>query len=135
MTILYIPVNSLERALALSRIFYLLTNPLEERITKYYSSPIIHPSTGEIRLPIDSEEFYIHPEANKHLFDDFLQLFVDGGVITFQDVFDIQNNIEANRGNKVNLQDMVPSVWFEQLVNHQFLIDNGWFGELIEPGD
>lgn len=134
MTILYVPVISLERAEELSSLLWELTNPNLDKETKFYSSPITHPSTGNVMLPVESEQFPIHINANKHLFDDFLQIFVDGGVITFQDVFDVQSNIDANRGNKVNLQDMLPSVWFRQLVDEQYLEANGWFdnSEIIE---
>jgi hypothetical protein len=90
MTILYVPVSNLERANILKKLFWELTNPDSQKITKYYASPIIHPTTGEVRLPIESESFPIHQNADKHLFDDFLQFFVDAGYITLQEVIDVQ---------------------------------------------
>jgi hypothetical protein len=127
MTILYIPVLNLERANILKELFWELTNPNSQKLTKYYASPIVHPKTGEIRLPIESKFLPIHQNADEHIFDDFLQFFVNAGYITSQEVTDVQNKINAHRNTKVNLQEMLPAIWFQQLVNEQYLEDNGWF--------
>ena len=127
MTKLYIPVSSIEQANILKKLLWDLTITNPENVTKYYEEPLIHPLTGEVRLPINSVGFFISPTADKHLFDVFLQNFVDLGIINLQKITDIQDKIETFKGQSVNLQEMLPEVWFNALVNKQWLDDNGWF--------
>jgi len=132
---LYIPVISLEKAYKLSSLFYQLTTPNLDQFTNTYSTPLVHPSTREIRLPVDSENFFIHPNADKHLLDNFLQFFLDMGVIVQTDVLFVQNLIETERGNSVNLQLCLPEIWRLQLVDLEYLETNGWFDVESQPLD
>ena len=124
---LYVSVLSEEKAWELSQLFYKLTNLSGGGITQYYSEPIINPVTNEVRLPINSNGFYIHPNADKHLLDDYLQVFVTMSLMTPEEIINIQNLIEESRGTRVNLQEALPLVWYTQLKTLETLIAEGWF--------
>lgn len=133
MSKLYIPVSSVEQANYLKSLLWQLTSPDLDNVTQYYSEPIFHPVTNQIVLPIDSENFLIHQNANKFLFDILLSDAISLGLAAIEDVVETQEKIDTYRGQKVNLQTVLPSSFISKLLTYEELKAEGWFDEEKGP--
>lgn len=125
---LYIPVAP-HIAEQLSRALYALVNPGEEGL---YAGVIQHPS-GQGYALLQCRKTDIIPlslAVDATPLRDVLQITVDDGALTSQELDFIVNAVQQNAGETVNLEDFVPLSWqpyimdYDQAVQAGYLIDD-----------
>lgn len=134
---LYVPTNNLETAKLISKSFYELSRPQSVRspedTTQYYCAWLIHPQTEVVILEIPDISLYIHSEADKTIFDKFIQRLVANKEISELEITKTQELIDSSRGLSVNIENIIPSFWKEQAKTHEELEKEGWFDNPNKP--
>lgn len=120
---LQLNTDSLDYARALSAALWSITRPERtDADTQYYSSPIVHPETGMIALPISDEAKHVHPLASAATLLAMVQ-------ITEAEASDLTAALESAKGGHVRISDLLPASWSPALLSREAAAKAGWFAQ------
>lgn len=80
-------------------------------------------------MELTDEPHYIYPEADENLLDPILQPFVNLGLISNQDITNMQQAIINSKGSKVDITLFIPPFWLGLEKSRAELETMGFFPE------
>jgi hypothetical protein len=102
-------------------------------VTDFYCEVVDHPSNGWSALVLpETETVPIHLEADGSELLEVLQIFVESGSLTEQEVGGITQAVMAYRGQPVRIADFIPPSWSQAVMTEEQARSAGWFPELPE---
>jgi len=126
-------LTSPEHAEQLSRSIMRLLRPSHLRNddwTDLYCGVVQHPTNGQAALELpESEQVFIHPEADGAELAALLEVFVADGALTQFEANKIIITVQENAGKMVRIIDFIPSSWNEWTLSYEQMVNNGWFTE------
>lgn len=127
MSLVYIPVGSVETADRLSRGVYRLSRPAGHRPQGYtathYFGWVVHPRTGAVMLALEpTQTVPCHVAADP---SGLLELIAD--LTTEEQRAQLAGYVAANAGRTVPLAHLIPPAAMEQAMTHDELKAAGWF--------
>jgi hypothetical protein len=144
---LYIPIQPLpgqtqtaeELAKETSRKIYQLSTT-DPGTTQYYCRWIVHPSgqNAVLELP-EADTLPIAITSKQYdILDSLLQPFEDAKLIPAGSVEDmrsrieyrVQQGIESGIPQQINIFDMLPDFWKQQVLSYDDLVKGGWFPDI-----
>ena len=97
-------------------------------VTDLYCPTVTHPDTGYMALNLpDTETVPIHIEAQGEELAAMLQVFVDDGAITQEEMEGITTTLSGLRGESVAIVDFIPASWQEFVLTRAEMEADGWF--------
>ena len=134
--IIYMIVKNIEVGNAIARALFSLTVPVhlqDERQQRMRNGTTLkHPEREEYRLPVYDTSYPCHAEADEHCLDEYVQPFIDEGLIDAQVLIDMQQAIIAAKGGQIDTLGNLPSFWIDSGLDEQQMYADGWFPQLEE---
>lgn len=116
-------------SLAVSREFFRLSRPVgvaqPEDVTKFLSSTIVHPETGQVALFVPTTDFLVHVLAS----DEALPLALFNGRVSVPDRAQMKSDIAACRGSRDTMANLLPPGLQGDIKPDEFMEAQGWFDE------
>ena len=98
--------------------------------TDLYGAMHTHPETGYMALDLpDTETVPIHIESSGEELVSMLQVFVDDGALTQEEMDGIVTALTGLGGEQVRILDFIPASWQDFVLTKEQMDADGWFPE------
>jgi len=98
--------------------------------TDLYCAMHTHPETGYMALDLpDTETVPIHIESSGAELVSMLQVFVDDGALTQEEMDGIVTALAGLGGEQVRILDFIPASWQDFVLTKEQMDADGWFPE------
>ena len=128
----YLPMTSEANGEAVSERIFACSRPVSVRdpadVTTKYQDIIKHPTADAWAMPIDeTEDIYVHPAADEHIFDDLLDAHISAGIVTADEKGDLQTALSLAKGERLVIFECFPQFWRDNAKDESTMIAEGWF--------
>lgn len=129
MSYLILETNDFAASIGVSREYFRLSRPVgvaqPDDVTKFLSSTIVHPTTGQVALFIPTSDFLVHALAS----DEALPVALFNGRVSLPDRAQMKSDIANGRTERRTMVGLLPPGLQGDIKPDAFMEAQGWFDE------